>query len=66
MIRALAMMLSPKLFNGESSKRSHEHPADFSRYAGDSQSLIQSRWDEERRAALFERQAAARELLGGE
>jgi hypothetical protein len=36
------------------------------RYATDSQSLIRSRWEEERRLAEFEKQAAARELLGGE
>ncbi|OAL38649.1 hypothetical protein AYO20_01855 [Fonsecaea nubica] len=34
------------------------------RYATASQSLIHSRWEEERRVAEFERQAAARELLG--
>ena len=31
----------------------------------DAQSLIRSRWDEEKRIAEFEKQAAARELLGG-
>ncbi|ETI29606.1 hypothetical protein G647_02059 [Cladophialophora carrionii CBS 160.54] len=36
------------------------------RYATDAQSLIRSRWDQEKQMAGFERQAAARELLGGE
>ena len=37
----------------------------MSRYATDSQSLIRSRWEEEKRIAELEKQAAARELLGG-
>jgi hypothetical protein len=38
----------------------------MNRYSTDSQSLIRSRWEEEKRMSDFERQAAARELLGGE
>lgn len=39
--------------------------ADNPRYATESQSLVRSRWEEEKRMAEFERQAAARELLAG-
>lgn len=39
---------------------------DVFRYASDAQVLIRSRWDEEKRIAELQRQAAARELLGGE
>jgi hypothetical protein len=36
------------------------------RYSEESQARIRSRWEEEKRVSEFERQAAARELLGGE
>ncbi|EXJ84917.1 hypothetical protein A1O3_05592 [Capronia epimyces CBS 606.96] len=51
-------------FQDESSPGYDVVAASIQRYASDSPSLIQSRWDEERRMADLQRQAAARELLG--